>query len=343
MTYDISLEILNELETGKRGDYGANRGLDSRLYLDEAKQISLASRNKYFPYFKIAMSNDRITYTVNKDPNSHITAGSTDETPWPCLGGKKSTPHRAFLELADIRYAREPTIFQSLSFINNLISDRRFDIALTGVFSKLLTLRELESFLTRYKNDLEYFRDYYQAIRSHITLDFKITDSSGSGNVAESDKVFDYLYEDLSPLFQEYLVEAYILGVPLIYCMEKDNVNYFNYEDGFFPLHIKYDKGFFLFPNNNTPLGNFENKQVLRLSNNDYNNGNLKSILMSIRNLYEECLEVLNDADDDQPAPNAQPAPNVQSSQAAKKNLQLKDNLIIETDKNGKIEFVLSI
>ena len=61
-----------------------------------------------------------------------------------------------------------------------------------GVFSKLLPT--LGIFLTRYKNDLEYFRDYYQAIRSHITLDFKITDSKG--NKVESDKVFDYLYLD---------------------------------------------------------------------------------------------------------------------------------------------------
>lgn len=303
-------QLIEELQTGKRGCYHIDRSnWGSRIFKynskGEPKKIKINDRRKYFPYFKIGMELDRKTYTVSTDyypvPQYIQPEDPYFKNPWPVQGD------RAFLCLADIRYAKDPSIFEKLSFINNLISDEKFMAALNNIdIFKEKLLNQLYRFIPIYYNDLIGFLDYYEAIREYITLNFKIKDSNGIE--ANADKVFDHLYKDLSPLFQEYLVEAYILGVPLIYCFEKDRNYNFNYDNGFIPLYITNHKDFELLKYDEGPAPNFGGKikyndpllnlnyplikQELYLSNNDYKKGNLKSIFMSIRNLYEECKAV---------------------------------------------------
>ena len=222
------------------------------------------------------------------------------------------------------------------------MSDEKFKFAMTlKDFNKLLP--QLNDFIPKYINDLQGFRDYYEAIKAKIKkTDFEITDSNKS-ETYDGDKVFDHLYGDLSPLFQEYLVEAYILGVPLIYCMEISGKKYFNYslDSEFKPLYIKNDDNATI----TEPLVDENLKQTLYLSKNDYKYGNLKSIFISIRNLYEECVEVLScNWPDHKPStstipytPNSTTGP---STDVVSSILTLESGIEIKTDSDGKVEFI---
>ena len=337
----INRALRIELKTGIRGMYTERQIPSFRPIISNSKKkkikitytelnkifgdrlqirSKLKVQRKFFPYFKISMK--KKLYTTKEDPykSRHYLSKTSPPTPWPCEGGfgVNLGDSKSFKKLTDIRYSIDPSnFFSKLTFINTLFSDKRFIFFLNkqnNIFED--TLDGFKKFKKLYIQRIGRFVKYYEKVQKRLTLDVDITAFQDNIRIADIDssvtektivdKIFFHNYGELAELFKEYYVEAYILGVPLIYFMEfekkggdGDKVFKCNYDfsQTYIPLKIlKYDDKFSekIRENDYNPLfyNTTDQCQELYLSVEDYDRY-LKSILESIRNLYYESKELL--------------------------------------------------
>lgn len=209
---DIYVQLNKELKTGKRGYY-SNGLFDSRMEVPNKNLV------KCFPFFKIINS-----YTENKykliNPNDNKTFNDSN-----------------------IIFAKRGIIFEKCSYINNILRDSKY----YKFYSKTIQLIQDQMpsfiyFLINYVKNLKNFKEYYEAIKKNLVLPYSI-DLKFNGNIQNIylEEYFRVCYGNLNILFEEYYIESYILGIPLIYFINHGDglrCNY-NLENDLIPLKIE--------------------------------------------------------------------------------------------------------
>ena len=195
---DIKQQLVEEIESGERGIYG----IHDNKNISRPTQKTLAS--KIFPIFKTYLKNKN--FLVLKDPYQK------DE-------GLVFSGH------SDIRDAKDPSIFRKMSFINNILSELRFHYFFHDMEKQIKKYyKNFIDFTENYRKKLRNFVLYYEKIAKYLylpnTFCFTISGDLETKYEVELKEYFKVCYGDFSDIFSEYIVEAYLLNIPLIYFMK---------------------------------------------------------------------------------------------------------------------------